>query len=230
MQVTMDSNFQGLNLWLLRGIPKRCKESEVVDTLSQLGEPPPDFWYLPGIRKPNLQNRGYAFLGYSCTRDVEALRLVQRLTMGSFAWPLQLERSTSPVNNMENNARIWAARCVMQEVPDRGGAFPRASWPHHPQTNERKVRHREASQQDINLSTHAPPYSTEVSAATEAWQLPIQEMQAMPILTLGTSSTSSGTPYVAEAGDFGCYGLYHDRIQVIGDKKFPVIAGLPVFL
>eukprot|EP00930_Biecheleria_cincta_P016531 TRINITY_DN13411_c0_g1_i1.p1 TRINITY_DN13411_c0_g1~~TRINITY_DN13411_c0_g1_i1.p1 ORF type:complete len:211 (+),score=16.36 TRINITY_DN13411_c0_g1_i1:156-788(+) len=210
----MDSECPGMSMWLVRGIPRGCEEVDVVRTLRQLGLLQPSFWYMPRIRKQHLQNRGYAFLGYSATDDNEAQRFAQRAAVRCFPWPLQLERSTSRTENMENNATIWAAPFVAQGTLDTKGMHPQASRPHYLeqwQPAALEARQHKPRQPESYLSLCAPPHSTETI------ELMIQGRQS-------TQSLDSVEPCTCAYYDLG-----HGCI-VWGDNKFPVVRGLPVFV
>eukprot|EP00930_Biecheleria_cincta_P016533 TRINITY_DN13411_c0_g2_i1.p1 TRINITY_DN13411_c0_g2~~TRINITY_DN13411_c0_g2_i1.p1 ORF type:complete len:144 (+),score=9.09 TRINITY_DN13411_c0_g2_i1:40-471(+) len=120
----MDCEFAGLTLWLLRGIPRRCTELDVIRTLNQLGAWKPYFWYIPRIRKPGLQNRGYACLGYQCAGDRKAQYLSRRFATCDCPWPLELEKSTATIEHMENHTRAWVEHFVSPGIPDRRSAAP----------------------------------------------------------------------------------------------------------
>eukprot|EP00930_Biecheleria_cincta_P016536 TRINITY_DN13411_c0_g5_i1.p1 TRINITY_DN13411_c0_g5~~TRINITY_DN13411_c0_g5_i1.p1 ORF type:complete len:178 (+),score=20.91 TRINITY_DN13411_c0_g5_i1:371-904(+) len=174
----------------------------------------PNFWYMPRIRKEHLQNRGYAFLGYSPTCDIEAQRFAQRAAMCCFPWPLQLERSTSSIENMENHATIWAEPFVTEGTLDRRGRRPQASRPHRLeqwQPTALEAWQHKPRQPESDLFLPAPPHSTETREPV------IQERQ----------STQSSASFVS------CERAYYDLTHgciVLGDKKFPVVKGLPVFV
>ncbi|CAE7696776.1 unnamed protein product, partial [Symbiodinium sp. CCMP2456] len=55
---------QGNEIYLMRGIPPKLTEIEVVSLLFQIGVPVPVFWYVPSIRNSHQENRGYAFIGF----------------------------------------------------------------------------------------------------------------------------------------------------------------------
>lgn len=236
--MAMDLENSGINLWLLRGIPKWYEESDVIETLRQPGVTQPDFWYMPGIRKSNLLNRGYAFVGYRCTRDSEARHLMTCIATNCFPWPLQMERSTSSTEHMENTAKSWAAPFATQRELDRGVTQSQASQPRlefgeresQPapfvtqrnldrgvtQPNSLEFGKREACLHKRDFPLHAPPHPTDIR------QLLIQEQRS--------GAASRGQALVSESDTLQCHNLGYDRVYVLGDKKFPVIPGLPTFL
>mmetsp|Transcript_3371 Transcript_3371/g.7927 ORF Transcript_3371/g.7927 Transcript_3371/m.7927 type:complete len:218 (+) Transcript_3371:105-758(+) len=93
----------GVDIWLLRGIPRGMREDELVRFLQTLGFPKPTFWYVPSIRKTYQENRGYAFVGY----DPQTLYTVSQLLHCRPGHQFRLERSTAISEQMVNNAMLW---------------------------------------------------------------------------------------------------------------------------
>eukprot|EP00930_Biecheleria_cincta_P096219 TRINITY_DN88097_c0_g1_i1.p1 TRINITY_DN88097_c0_g1~~TRINITY_DN88097_c0_g1_i1.p1 ORF type:complete len:225 (+),score=23.89 TRINITY_DN88097_c0_g1_i1:147-821(+) len=221
LKVSMDLQADSINLWLLRGIPRECKELDVINTLRQLEVSQPDFWYMPGIRKPHLHNRGYAFLGYSCTRDVETQRLTEQVSLGYSPWPLHLESSTCPKEHMENNARLWTAPFVTPGMLEREERQPQESWPHQPERCQPEVfsvGQREPSQHASNLSLRALLHTTETTKHV------IQKNQS----TQRRSGTSNCHANAVESGEYCGHDPRYAHYFVFGDKKFPLATGFPV--
>jgi len=96
---------QGLEIFLMRGIPQRMTETEVVSSLYQMGVPLPAFWYVPSIRNSHQENRGYAFIGFE--RGGWELPYLHTLVRNDPALGLELERSTACSAQMVNNAELW---------------------------------------------------------------------------------------------------------------------------
>lgn len=88
--------------WLIRGLPLKLNEDEVVKLLLALGFPVPIFWYLPVSRKPSQHNRGYGFLRFSSRQLEDAMHVAVRASRR-----LQAERSTAVSTDMVNNVELW---------------------------------------------------------------------------------------------------------------------------
>mmetsp|Transcript_106314 Transcript_106314/g.189050 ORF Transcript_106314/g.189050 Transcript_106314/m.189050 type:complete len:177 (+) Transcript_106314:97-627(+) len=105
-----------MEVWLVRGLPTTCPEIEVVLELKRLGITQPDFWYVPSIRKPYLEHRGYAFIGF-CD-NLGAMQMAAALLSDNCRWSLQAERSTANCKRMANNAHRWMdAPSTEQQIP-----------------------------------------------------------------------------------------------------------------
>ena len=220
----MDCEFPGLNLWLLRGIRKRSAELDVIDTLRQLGVSKPDFWYMPRIRKPELQNRGYAFLGYECAGDREAEHIIRRFATCDCPWPLELERSTATIENMENKARIWLERFVSPGISDAGGMQHQASWPRQAEWWQPKML--KAEQQKIRQrDTKNTLYANLLPV--EDWQSLIPERQSMH--GKNAMPNNRAYRYTAESDEFDCYDHGCCRTTLFLDVASTEVMGVPVF-
>eukprot|EP00930_Biecheleria_cincta_P016534 TRINITY_DN13411_c0_g3_i1.p1 TRINITY_DN13411_c0_g3~~TRINITY_DN13411_c0_g3_i1.p1 ORF type:complete len:221 (+),score=25.81 TRINITY_DN13411_c0_g3_i1:148-810(+) len=218
----MDCEFPGLKLWLLRGIPRRCTELEAIKTLMQLGVSRPDFWYMPRIRKPEFQNRGYAFLGYACAGDHEAQHIIHRIATCSCPWPLELEKSTLTVENMENNTKIWEELVVAQGIGDKGGMQHQTFSPHQPEGSQPKPL--QGGQQEIHqLKTKNPLYAHSRFAVD--WQSLIQRKRFMQ----GKIAVPNVRTYTVDPDEFDFYNHGCGRIRSSLDLASTAIMGVPVF-
>eukprot|EP00439_Symbiodinium_sp_Y106_P005110 s3751_g1.t1 len=97
--------------WLIRGLPLKLTEDEVVELLLALGFPVPIFWYLPVSRKPSQHNRGYGFLRFSSRQLEDAMHVAARSSRR-----LQAERSTAVPTDMVNNVELWKSKALKEPL------------------------------------------------------------------------------------------------------------------
>lgn len=172
--MNMDLQRLGLDLWLLRGVPTSHREPEMVAALKEIGVRQPDFWYVPGIRKQNQANRGYAFIGFAGPgRGAEAQRLTELFAKpGRCPWPLHLEWSTANIKSMVNSAPVWANYLASDWILDgEVKPPPQAPRPHNPELWQRMPLH--ASLYPEQPEIKAPLYA--LPRYLQAWQ--VQESQ-----------------------------------------------------